>query len=132
MLKEADPEFGDELADFILKGVPNVAAFPRTNLFRNFTDQELSNYEKQQRDAEKKFRTREKDEAPTWVTDKQLAAAFETFIKKSRDPVEEFMPFSELTEPVYVFPVFQGDKKFDKLTNQWIWEKIRNCYRSSY
>lgn len=35
MITEADPQFGTNLASFILQGVPTVGEFPRTNLFND-------------------------------------------------------------------------------------------------
>lgn len=118
ILKEADPANGENLANFICGGVPAVATFPRTTLFQDFSPEQLSSYEKHQREAEKRFKIKEKTKRPDWVTTDDLKHAFETFIKKARGPVEVNAGFDEVQDPVYCFPREEGPI---------LGERLRSC-----
>lgn len=124
---EADPENGEEVADFIIKGVPTYGNLPKTSLFATMTDDEIEKFKKKQEEAIQKFKLKEKTDIPKWASKAQLIEAHATFLKKSRNPRETNLPFSQLKTPVYCFPVAQGDRTWCKTKSQWIYAKIRPC-----
>lgn len=127
IIREADPEKGQEVANFILQGVPTFAKLPQTNLFEVMTEAEQDTFNEKQRRAAEKFKVAEKTAIPQWATENQLKEAFDTFLKKAKKPEEVCVPFEQLIHPVYCFPVRQGDRIFNKQTKQWQYSKIRPC-----
>lgn len=127
VIKTADPDNGQEVADFIIQGVPIFGDLPKTCLFEEMSSDDLQKFKNKQAEAVQKFALKEKHEVPKWATQQQLEEAHKAFLKKARNPREIEAPFAELKTPVYCFPVSQGDRTWDKASSQWIYSKIRPC-----
>lgn len=127
VITKADPKNGQEVADFIIRGVPTYGDLPKTDLFESMTPAEVEKFHKKQNAALEKFKLKEKTEIPKWASKAQLIEAHKTFIKKARNPQEVHLPFDELKTPVYCFPVAQGDRTWCKSKSEWIYAKIRPC-----
>lgn len=97
----ADPENGHEMANYILQGVPTHDSFPRTNLFRSLSEEQLRRSREKQEQAKKDFKVRERSTIPEWVPPDKMKAAFDAFLAKAREPLEVFCPFEELIDPVF-------------------------------
>lgn len=127
IVKNADPENGAKVADFILRGVPTYGTFPETCSFEKMTADQTKNYERKTTEAKKKFTTKQKTKIPDWVSSEDLKEAFQVFLKKAKNPVEIFEDYDKLKDPVFCFPVKQGDRQYQKDTRTWKYSKIRPC-----
>lgn len=101
ILKFADEEHGENLASYIIHGVPTHAVFPKTNLFEEFSKEEIAKQAEKQETEKKKFKVSERAELPTWVAKEEMKAAFLAFLAKARNPIEIFCKFADLIDPVF-------------------------------
>lgn len=101
VLETADKEDGQELARYVIQGVPTHAVFPKTCLFEAFSEEELQKHAEKHAVEQAKFKVKERTNLPEWVSKEEMATAFAAFMMKARDPVEMMCTFAELIDPVF-------------------------------